>query len=101
MHHLTLHITTTQNADKLFSGIHSVLQGKNYGVIFWSTTEGENTQMGLVVRKETKANAMQEIENHLLKNGINDYKFIHPIRRQVSSLWLQWYMPKEYNLRFA
>lgn len=101
MHHLTLHTTTTQNSEKLFSAVSGLLRKNNYGTIFWSTTEGESTQMGLVVRKETKANTMQEIENHLLKNGINDFKFTHPIRRQVSSLWLQWYMPKEYKLRFA
>lgn len=55
MHHLSLHITTTQNADKIFSAVHRVVCRSNYGTVFWSITEGEKTEMGLVVYKEKKA----------------------------------------------
>jgi hypothetical protein len=99
--HLSLHITTTQNSDKIFSAVHGVLYKNDYGVIFWMCSEEGFIEMGLVVKQEMKQRAKEEIGNHLMKNRITDFKFIHPIPEQVSNLWMQWYMPKKYNLRFA
>ena len=101
MHHLTLHITTTQNSENIFSAVHCVLHENDYGVIFWMSSEEGFIEMGLVVKQEIKQRVKEEIGFYLMQNGVTDFKFIHPIRERVTDLWMQWYMPKEYNLRFA
>ena len=86
MHHLTLHITTTQNADKVFSAVHGVVRRNNYGTLFWSITEGEKTEMGLVVYKEKKARVKADVGLVLEKMGVTDYTFVHPINPDRADL---------------
>jgi hypothetical protein len=53
-HHLTFHITTTQNSDKIFSAVSRMLHKNDYGVIFWMCSEEGFIEMGLVVKQEMK-----------------------------------------------
>ncbi len=47
MHHLTLHITTAQNSDKIFSAVSGLLYKNDSGVIFWMTGEEDRIDIGM------------------------------------------------------
>lgn len=101
MHYFDLHITTTQNTDKIFSAVHRVVCRNDYGTVFWSITEGEKTEMGLVVYKEKKVRVKEDVGLVLEKMGVRDFCFVHPIKQEVTPYWYLFYMPKEYERRFA
>lgn len=102
MHHLTLHITTFQNSENIFSAVHGVLYKNDYGVIFWMTGEQSRIDIGLVIKKETKQEVKEEINFYLLQNGIDDFGYSQPLNPQVNELWMQWYMPdKKRELVFS
>lgn len=101
MHHLTLHITTTQNSNKIFSDVSRLLHKNDYGVIFWMTAEENKIDFGLVVKKETNQQVKEEIGFYLKQNGINDFGYSQPLKPEVNKYWLEMYMPKEYKKRFA